>query len=97
MRGRRRVVIADVRGRTVHLKPAQNGSGMSPADVRALATAAALVPHTTPSSTFIGLSALPDFEAMCEVSDVVVQRTSPHERAQRAEAAAARKVRRAAR
>jgi len=76
----RRVVIADVRGRTVYLKPVDNGSGMSLADVRALVTSAALLPHTTPTSTLIGLSELPDFEAMCQVAGVVCQRTGSRPR-----------------
>ncbi len=71
----RAVVVASIRGRIVTLRPADNGSGFTSSDVVALATAAALLPRVTKGGVVIGLSMLPDFEAMAESRRVVVQRT----------------------
>jgi hypothetical protein len=71
---RRAVVIATIRGRTVALSAAQNGAGLTNTDVRALAVSAGLKPRHTPRTTFVGLSELPDLEALCEYRGVVVQR-----------------------
>ena len=68
------VILATVTGRTVGLKSVTNGAGFGPADVRRLAVDAALDPRTTPSSVVIGLSRLPDLEALAEYRGIVVQR-----------------------
>ena len=70
------VIIATVTGRTVSLKSVRNGSGYGPAEVRRLAVDAGLDPRTTPSSCYIGLSALPDLEALAEFRGIVVQRST---------------------
>lgn len=70
----RRVIVADIRGRTVALQPVPNGSGLTNTDVRALSTAAAIEPQCTQHATFIRLSELPDLEAYCSIRDVVVVR-----------------------
>jgi hypothetical protein len=73
---RRAVVIATIKGRTVALSAAQNGV-LTNTDVRALAVSAGLQPRHTPRTTFVGLSELPDLEALCEYRGVVVQRRTP--------------------
>jgi hypothetical protein len=60
---------------TVRLTVAPNGYAASPSDIAALATAAALLPQSTPRGVWIKGSELPDLEAMCETRGVVVQRT----------------------
>jgi hypothetical protein len=47
---------------------------MTNADIRALALSAGLQPRHTPRTTFVGLSDLPDLEALCEHRGVVVTR-----------------------
>jgi len=74
-RSPRVVIVATVTGRTVGLKSVTNGSAFGPADVRRLALDAGLDPRTTPSSVVIGLSRLPDLEALAEFRGIVVQRT----------------------
>jgi hypothetical protein len=74
-RAPRVVIVATVTGRTVGLKSADNGSSFGPADVRRLAVDAGLSPQGTARSVYIGLSALPDFEAASEHAGYVVVRT----------------------
>lgn len=73
----RRVVIATIRGRTVALAAVLDASGFTNSDVRSLCVTAAIEPRTTAHATFIGLSELPDLEALCEVRGVVVVRRRP--------------------
>jgi hypothetical protein len=71
----RPVIVANIRGRVVHLRPIDNGSQFTTADVAALASAAALLPRVTNGAVSLGLSELADFEAMAESRRIVVQRT----------------------
>jgi hypothetical protein len=71
----RPVIVANIRGRVVHLRPIDNGSQFTTADVAALASAAALLPRVTNGAVLLGLSELADFEAMAESRRIVVQRT----------------------
>jgi hypothetical protein len=70
------VIFATVRGRTVGLKSGDNGSAFTLADVRRLAVDAGLDPQGTERSCYIGLSALPDLEAIAEHRGIVVVRIS---------------------
>ena len=68
------VVLAAAQETFTRLEVAPNGSGRSVSDLSALATAAAILPRVTPRGVWIRTVELPDFEALCEVRGVVVQR-----------------------
>jgi hypothetical protein len=70
----RPVITASVRGRTVALRAVTNASGWTRYDVERLVTSAGLFPRTASDAVFVGLSELPDVEAMAEHSGVIVVR-----------------------
>jgi len=74
-RAARPVILATVTGRSVALRAVDNGSGLDLAGVRRLALDAGLEPQGTARSCFLGLSSLPDLEALAEYRGIVVQRT----------------------
>jgi hypothetical protein len=76
----RAVVVADVRRRVVALRAVDNGSGFGFADVGRLVLSAGVTPRAAGSGYLIGLSELPDVEALAEYRGVVVQRTGDNTR-----------------
>lgn len=74
MRPPRFVIVADVRGMVARLTVAANGSGRTTSDVASLARAAALEPRIARGAVLLPLRQLPDLEALCEWSGVIVQR-----------------------
>jgi len=73
----RQVVLATITGPLVSLSPVDNGSGLSPYDVRDLARRAGADPKSTTRTTFIRLGELADLEAYAELRGVVVVRRRP--------------------
>lgn len=73
----RPVVVVAIQGRVVRLAVIDNGAAYTYLDVAELCRTAGLEPRVSRGAVVIGLSSLPDLEALARIRGVVVQRRRP--------------------